>query len=498
VSPRSSQTASKSRWLTRIIPALLLIALSAAPRVAHAWPWSRVADSPSDEQVAAAEERAVVETADLFPTHASWPGHGRLVVPGVYHTRRLTVDCETGEPVSIQVAIAEPRMVYSRQGSGQHPPRMALTFDDGPNATYTPQLLEIFAENNARCTFFVLGGLVGKHKQLLKRVEEAGHEIGIHSWWHADYTGLSSAAIQSDIARSRSAIDEAIEGPVRWVRPPYGAVNERVRGAINDAGYRVAMWSVDPRDWQSPGSSVVAQRVLSRAKDGAVVVMHDGGGNRGGTVAAMRTVVPTLIARGYELVTLSELTGLSESPPVERGMHLTIGEQQFDVEVEFEDVKVTVDGIPVELAEPPVMLNDQFLVQARPVLSAMGAGVRWNAENLAVVFDGLRGEFVVKLNSLDVTLGGNPLLVQIPSIYYHGTAMLPVWLMANACGSTVVWNANERTLEFMTSAHTRVRPRSEREGVMTLRSLDGTLICWWPAPLTRSLMLAGDDRSASI
>ena len=455
MSPQSSQTASKPRWLTRIIPALLLVALSLMPPPAQALPWSEADESPAEDR-------------------------------------------QTGEPVGIQIAIAEPPLVFGQAVSGQSPPRMALTFDDGPSGTYTPQILEIFAENNARCTFFVLGGLVGKHKQLLKRAEEGGHEIGIHSWWHDDYTGLSSSAIRSDIARSRSAIDAAIDGPVRWVRPPYGAVNARVRGAISDAGYRVAMWSIDPRDWQSPGSSVVAQRILSRAKDGAVVVLHDGGGGRAGTVAAMRTVVPALIARGYELVTLSELKGLSEGPPVDRGMRLTIGEQQFEVETEFEDVKVTVDGVPVELAEPPVMVNDQFLVHARPVLNAMGTAVRWNAENLAVTFEGVRGEFVVKLNTLDVKLGGNPLMVQIPSIYYHGTAMLPVWLMANACGSTVAWNSAERTLEFVTGAQSHVRPGAEREGLMTLRGFDGRLISRRDPLLARNLILAGDDRSASI
>jgi peptidoglycan/xylan/chitin deacetylase (PgdA/CDA1 family) len=500
VSHRSSQATLKLRSLTPLIPALMLLTLCCAPHESHARSWTSRAPEAAPA-VPVADQVVTVERAELLPAYATWPGHGDLLVPGVYHTRRLTVDARTGEPLGLQLAIAEPRMLFSHATGGQHPPRIALTFDDGPNATYTPQMLDVFAKYNARATFMVLGGLVGKHKQILARAEREGHEIGIHSWWHASYTGLSSGGVQSDIARCRTALEGAIDGPVRWVRPPYGSVNDRVRAAINDAGYHVAMWSIDPRDWQNPGSSVVADRILSGAKDGAVVVLHDGGGNRSGTVAAMRTVIPALQKRGYQIVTLSELTGLSDLPPSEQGMRLSIEDKQFEVEVGHDDVKVTVDGRLLELDEPPVMINDQFLVQARPVLTALASPPRWNAENLAVAFDGVRGEFIVKLNSLDVTLSGEPLLVQLPSIYYHGMAMLPVSLMAKACGATIVWNSAERTLEFTIAAQAGIRPPRQSEALMTLRSFDGLPICWWPRELTPRLTLArhraGDERSAS-
>ncbi|GEM_PF-2274849 len=498
---RSSQITLKSRSLARLIPALMLLALCLAPQEGSA---RLLPGRPAEQtrQASAADQVTTVERAELLTAYATWPGHADFRVPGVYHTRRLTVDARTGEPLGLQLAIAEPRMVYSHTAGGEHAPRIALTFDDGPNATYTPQMLDVFAKYNARATFMVLGGLVGKHKQILACAEAEGHEIGIHSWWHASYTGMSSGGVQSDIARCRTALEGAIDGPVRWVRPPYGSVNDRVRAAINDAGYHVAMWSIDPRDWQNPGSSVVADRILTMAKDGAVVVLHDGGGNRSGTVAAMRTVIPALQKRGYQIVTLSELTGLSELPPSEQGMRLSIGDKQFEVEVGHDDVKVTVDGRLLELDEPPVMINGQFLVQARPVLTALGSPPRWDAGNLAVSFDGVRGEFVVKLNSLDVTLNGEPLLVQLPSIYYHGTAMLPVSLMAKACGATVVWNAAERTLELASMVHAGIPHTSRHDPLMTLRSFDGLPICWWPRELTRSLTLdpklTGDESAASI
>ncbi|MFW5867355.1 MAG: polysaccharide deacetylase family protein [Armatimonadota bacterium] len=363
-------------------------------------------------------------------------------------------------------ASAEPWLVHSYPTPGDHPPRIALTFDDGPSAKYTPELLDLFAEHGGHCTFFTLGALVGGHKQILRRAEAEGHEIAIHSWWHADYTGLSTAGVQADIARCRSALDGVTERPVRWVRPPYGAMNARVRGAINDAGYRIAMWSMDPEDWRNPGSDAIARHILSRARDGAVVVLHDGGGTRAGPVAAMPRVVPELHQRGFELVTLSELTGLAEAP-VDRGLRLAVGDEVFEIDDGHEDVSVTVDGAEIELSRPPLMVNDQFLVQARPVLNALGSTIRWDPDTLTVSFHGARGEFVVTLDSLDVTRDGEALLVQIPSIHHEGTAMLPVWLLANACGATVRWDADARSVEFTSAANGDARPRAQGQGLMT-------------------------------
>ncbi len=478
-----------SRYRHRVLPGTwLLAALALLVLAACAVACPAAVDGPG-----------VTEKARLLPVRTAWPGVGSIIVPGIHHTERTRVASENGRPVEIRYAVAEPRIVHSHSVDGDHPPRMALTFDDGPSATYTPRMLDIFAENRARCTFFVLGGLIGRHKQLLRRAEREGHEVGIHSWAHARYTGMSTAAIQGDIARCNSALAEVIDRPVRWVRPPYGAVNAHVRRAINDAGYHVAMWSVDPRDWQSPGSSVVARRILSKARDGAVVVLHDGGRNRAGTVAAMRQVVPELKARGYELVTLSELAGLSEPAPSENGLYLTIDDRQYEVVADYDDVTVTVDGSPVELGDQPVKINDQFLVHARPVLAALGARVVWDQEALAVSFDGKRGEFVIKLNSLDATLDGEELLVQIPSVYYHGTAMLPVWLIANACGATVQWDGENRVIELISDTRQCIEPRSHAHDIIRgSGGIGNALICRWSDALVHSFLFSGDLSPAAI
>ncbi len=392
-----------------------------------------------------------VESAELLPTFADWPGECRIQLPGVHSTRRVKLDPLTREPLEVTLALVEPLLSDTRAVSlAKQPPKIALTFDDGPDGRYTSPLLDILAEHNARATFFVLGSLVESHGQLLRRMQQSGHEIGIHTWRHANLRRLSDEDIRDDLRRCRNALDTVIERPVRWVRPPYGAVDSRVHAVITAKGYDVALWSVDPHDWRRPGAGTIATRVLRESRDGAVVLLHDGGGDRSGTVEAMRQVVPELQARGFELVTLSELNGIVDPPPTEHGMILTIGDELFNISSQFDDVKVEVDGVELDLGASPMMTRDQFLVPARPVLEALGSEVTWNEESLALGFETVRGDFVVELNTLEITRNGRPLMVHLPSVYYRGVAMLPAWMIANACRAAVRFDSQRRVIEFST------------------------------------------------
>lgn len=491
ISDRTSEAGKRTS--VRRLPALL--AFSAALLLAA--PASTEAAGPDTRE---APPVSLIESADLMPTFTVWPGEGRVRVPGVYGTRRVKLDYTTREPVEVDLALASPILIPGRAAwGGGLPPRIALTFDDGPDSRYTPELLDILAKHNARATFFVLGALVEEHASIVRRMEEERHEIGIHTWWHADLTRLTDEAIASDLKRCQQALDAVIDRPIRWVRPPYGAVNSRVESVIEAKGYRVALWSVDPSDWRRPGASVIADRTLNAAHDGAVVLLHDSGGNRAGTVAAMRRVIPELQARGFELVTLSELKGLIDPPPAERGMIVTIGDERFEINARFDDVRVEVDGLEIELGAAPVMTRDQFLLPARPVLEALGARVGWDESQLAVTFEASRGDFVVRLNSLDVTRNGHRLFVQLPSVYYRGVAMVPAWLLANACRANVQYDAETRVIRFLTGAHTKIWPAQPPE-MLTLRSMDGAIICGprqhpraWPGRL-----IWGANLSAAI
>ncbi len=187
------------------------------------------------------------------------------------------------------------------------PARIALTFDDGPNGRYTPEILDILAKYHARATFFVIGQCAAANQALLRRIVSEGHELGNHTWTHPCLPSVSDSRIRSELARTNRVIEDAVGRKARWFRPPYGALDRRTRKIAWASGYDIALWSVDPRDWSRPGSSLIFARVIGRARNGAVILMHDGGGVRKGTVEAVRRIVPALRKRGYELVTLSEL-----------------------------------------------------------------------------------------------------------------------------------------------------------------------------------------------
>ncbi|HUS79730.1 MAG TPA: polysaccharide deacetylase family protein, partial [Armatimonadota bacterium] len=382
----------------------------------------------------------------------------------------------------IELALAEPLVVYNGPKSGQdRPPRVALTFDDGPSSVYTPKVLKILRDHGAQATFFVLGCCAVGQQGLVRQASEEGHEIGIHTWNHPQLTHLSDAAIKADLARCQALLDPLVQEPIRWVRPPYGDRNRRVDAAINSAGYREALWSVDTRDWTAPGASVVASRVLNNVRDGSVVLMHDGGAKRGGTVEAVRTVVPALQARGFQLVTMSQLAGIAPGPPTERGMVLTVGSEQFTIEGGLEDVKVLVDGNEVALTTAPMKTRGQFLLHGRPVLNALGASCVWHADSLTLEVDAPRGKFLIRLNSQSLVVNGKEVFVQVPAVFYHGQALLPAWLIANACGASVSFSQAERAVRFVSAAaiDTGLVPTGSRP-LMARRGLDGMTVCGAP------------------
>jgi peptidoglycan/xylan/chitin deacetylase (PgdA/CDA1 family) len=178
---------------------------------------------------------------------------------------------------------------------------VALTFDDGPSP-HTPALLEALASHGVSATFFVVGKSVRAMPAELIAIQAAGHEIALHSDQHSRMPTLSSAAIARDFERSRQTLRELAGIEPELYRPPYGLHSQRVGKLANAA---VIMWDVDPQDWRVRSSRPIAQRVLSRVKPGSIVVLHE----LEQTVAALDSLVTELLARGYTLVTVSEILG---------------------------------------------------------------------------------------------------------------------------------------------------------------------------------------------
>ncbi len=175
--------------------------------------------------------------------------------------------------------------------------RLALTFDDGPSS-YTPQILSILEHHHAKGTFFEIGEQVSSASRAVLR---AGEELANHSYHHESYPSRWSMSATNDRIKSATGFEPCL------FRPPGGAYNSRVVGDAKALGMTTVLWNVDPRDWSNPGSGAIYSRVVSAARPGAIVVMHDGGGNRSETVAALPRIIRTLHGRGYRLVTVSKL-----------------------------------------------------------------------------------------------------------------------------------------------------------------------------------------------
>ncbi|MEU0388742.1 polysaccharide deacetylase family protein [Streptomyces chartreusis] len=178
---------------------------------------------------------------------------------------------------------------------------LALTFDDGPAVPETATLLTYLARYKARATFFTVGQNVAAHPDLVRAAARAGNEIGNHSWNHPDLTKLARGQVVSQLNRTSAAIEAATGKAPTLFRPPYGAVNPRVRAATR---LSPVLWDVDTEDWKYRDADKVARTVIDKVRRNDVVLMHD---IHPTSVAAVPQILRTLTARGYHFVTVSHL-----------------------------------------------------------------------------------------------------------------------------------------------------------------------------------------------
>lgn len=145
-------------------------------------------------------------------------------------------------------------------------PCLALTFDDGPDADFTPRVLDILEQHNARATFFLIGMHVPGNEKLVRRIHASGHEIGNHSWSHRKLTDLSPEAVENEVARAQTAITSTGVPAPRLFRPPYGAIDPMVRSHVP---LTIIYWNIDPEDWRAEKPKEIIEHVLDNAKPGA-------------------------------------------------------------------------------------------------------------------------------------------------------------------------------------------------------------------------------------
>jgi peptidoglycan/xylan/chitin deacetylase (PgdA/CDA1 family) len=186
----------------------------------------------------------------------------------------------------------------------QKVPCIALTFDDGPDPQVTPRVLDTLAAEHIKATFFVVGRNVAGKEDILRRMHREGHEIGNHSWDHADFTKLSPAQVDAELASTQSAISAAGVPAPRLFRPPYGAVNDMVK---NHANMTIVRWDIDPEDWLSRDPVKINESLLAHARPGGIILMHD---IYPSTADALTPAIDQLKTH-YQFVTASQLMSLS-------------------------------------------------------------------------------------------------------------------------------------------------------------------------------------------
>ncbi len=190
-------------------------------------------------------------------------------------------------------------------------PYVAMTFDDGPHPSNTPRLLDMLRERNIKATFYVIGRNVDMYPDITRRIVAEGHEIGNHTYTHGNMTKMSDDSVRNELNKCRASIAKATGVQPRTLRPPYGALLQSQRTWIHsEFNYPTIMWSVDPRDWQRPGPSVVTSRILSGATPGAIILAHD---LHAPTVDAMPATLDGLLRKGYKFVTVSQLLAMKPS-----------------------------------------------------------------------------------------------------------------------------------------------------------------------------------------
>jgi peptidoglycan/xylan/chitin deacetylase (PgdA/CDA1 family) len=260
----------------------------------------------------------VVVGATLLLTGASGgPRHRRTIVSASKIPGRPGFAYQHQSSVAPAALIVDRILRYTSYISAGTPRRreVALTFDDGPSP-YTPRILRILKRTRTPATFFVIGEWARRFPQFVRAETQTGCEVGDHTETHPFMAELSRTQQQAEIVDAADDIHRAgAPYPSLW-RPPYGSFNGATLSILHQLRMLIVLWTVDTSDYIRPGVARIRYVALSGARPGAIILMHDGGGDRSETVAALPRIIVGLRRRGYRLVTVSQL--LTDDPPPSR------------------------------------------------------------------------------------------------------------------------------------------------------------------------------------
>ncbi|MCK8676692.1 MULTISPECIES: glycosyltransferase [Streptomyces] len=194
--------------------------------------------------------------------------------------------------------------------------KLVITFDDGPDPVWTPRVLDKLKEYDAHGVFFVTGTMASRYPDLVKRMVDEGHELGLHTFNHPDLSFQSKDRIDWELSQNQLAITGAAGVRTSLFRPPYSSFSDAldneawpVTQYIGSRGYITAFNNTDSEDWKRPGVEAIIKRATPKGTEGSIVLMHDSGGDRSQTVAALDRFLPDMQKRGYEFTTLTDALG---------------------------------------------------------------------------------------------------------------------------------------------------------------------------------------------
>ena len=222
------------------------------------------------------------------------------------------------EQMAKGTAVAGIKEGMDQQGAGSSLPVrrkcMALTFDDGPYPPYTGRLLDVLKEKKIRATFFLVGEQARLYPDLVRRMVDEGHTVGLHAFRHRDFLKLTEEEKEKDLQQGKEILQSITGKKPNYWRPPHGFRDSSVMKIAEEKQLQVVNWSVIPRDWTGIDKQEIYNRVMDKAEDGAVVLLHDGDSplykaSRQATVDAVGPLIDSLREKGYHLVSLEEYTG---------------------------------------------------------------------------------------------------------------------------------------------------------------------------------------------
>ena len=203
---------------------------------------------------------------------------------------------------------------YPLYSGNPHLSEIALTFDDGPNPPYTSQILAILQQYGVPATFFVIGSQAAAHPDLVQQESRQGNSVGNHTWTHPlDLTTLPPKEVRAQLQSASDEIEADTGLSPTLFRPPGGNFNGEVQSLAASLGLSTILWNVDPRDWSRPGTDKIIQNILDTTHNGSIILLHDGGGDRSETAAALPTIITTLEQRGFQFVTIPRM--MQNLPP---------------------------------------------------------------------------------------------------------------------------------------------------------------------------------------